>query len=122
MEKASSTKDREDYDDYDDDIAQCPVLKDKLDSLTVEQKQEMRKKYEELVKPALKKAAGKQVEEDKKEKKDKAGKAEEKEKEKEKEKGKGRKPHPRLATLRQSQGSCPFMNSSSWNMRVSRAD
>ena len=110
MERTSSTKDREDIDE--DDIAQCPVLKDKLDSLTPEQKREMRKKYEELVKPTLKKLGAKQTEEDKKEKKAAP----------EEKKSKTRKQHPRMAELRNSQGSCPFMNSSNPEGQFSRAD
>ena len=89
------------YDKYeDDDIAQCPVLKDKLDSFTPDQLKEMRQKYDEIVKPMMKK---KKNEEEKKESKPTV---------KEEKKSKTKTRHPRFEKYRESQGACPYMNTS----------
>ena len=100
MEKTTSTKNEEEYDDM-DDIAQCPVLKDQLSSLTPEQVKEMRSKYDAIVKPMLKNRP-KAAEEEKKEKTTPP----------EEKKSKVRKQHPRFEKYKQSQGSCPYMNTS----------
>jgi len=105
MERTTSTKEEEkekEQDKYDeDDIAQCPILKDKLGSYTPEQLKEMKAKYDAIIKPMMKMKKG-GVEEEKKEK---PAATEEK-------KPKIRQRHPRFETYRQSQGSCPYMNTS----------
>jgi len=99
MEKTESSKKEENSDE--DDITMCPILKDKLDSLTPEQMKEMRTKYDSIVKPMMKK----KKEEEKEEKKTDGSKEEEK-------KSKVRKQHPRFEDYRKSQGACPYMNTS----------
>ncbi len=89
--------------DEDDDIAQCPVLKDQLGTFTPEQLKEMRKKYDEIVKPMMQKNKKKE-EEEKKECPEKAV--------REEKKAKVRGRHPRFEKYRQSQGACPYMNTS----------
>jgi hypothetical protein len=100
-EPTKSTKPKEES-DSDDDIAKCPVLKDKFDSLSPEQRQQMKSKYEEIVKPMLKKKAQELKEEDKKETKPKTDPSKPKEK----------KQHPRFEEYRQAQGGCPVMGQS----------
>lgn len=83
-----------------DDIANCPVLKDRFDSFTPEQKKEMKEKYDQIVKPMMQK---KKLEEESKEE----NKAPQEEKKK-----KARTRHPRFEKYRESQGACPYMNTS----------
>jgi len=81
--------------DSEDDIEDCPILKDQIGNFTPDQLKEMRKKYDEIVKPMVK---NKKAEEAKKEPEPK----------KPEKKGK----HPRFDKYRESQGSCPYMNTS----------
>jgi len=79
-------------DDIPENIKDCPVLKDKLDTLTPEQLKDLKTQYENVIKPKIEK--------------DKAnanGKAEDK---------KTYKRHPRLKEFQNQQGSCPYMNMS----------
>lgn len=92
-----------DASDSEDDIADCPVLKDQLGNFTPEQLKEMRRKYDEIVKPMIK---NKKAEETKQEPEAK------------KPKKKGR--HPRFDKYRESQGACPYMNTSTFYLELVR--
>ncbi len=96
-----TTKAEEESDE--DDIEQCPILKDRLSSLTPEQIKEMKTKYDQIVKPMIKKRKEeKGAEEEKKEGKPAP----------EERKPKVRKQHPRFEKYKNAQGSCPYMNTS----------
>ena len=78
-----------------ENIKDCPVLKDKLDTLTSEQLKEMKVQYENIIKPKINKDKGS----NKNEEEEKNGK-------------KIHKRHPRLKEYQDQQGSCPYMNMS----------
>ena len=99
-EDKHENKDKKYKSDSEDDIADCPVLKDQMGSFTPDQLKEMRKKYDEIVKPMMR---SKKAEEEKKH---------EEEIPKEEKKSKKKSRHPRFDQYRQSQGSCPYMNTS----------
>jgi len=88
-----------------DDIEMCPILQDKLDSLTDEDKKKLRQQYNKIIKPGLQK------------KKQDTKKADEKKEEASKQKQR----HPRLKQFQEAQGSCPAMNSSTSVNRANRA-
>jgi hypothetical protein len=85
--------------EYDeDDIEQCPILQEKINSLSKEEKDRLRDQYNKLIKPKLQAKKKEQAKSDTDEKKS--------------EKPKARERHPRLKQYQQAQGACPVMNSS----------
>lgn len=80
--------------DSEDDIADCPILRDQMGNFTPEQLKEMRKKYDEIVKPMIKSKKAEEVKKEPEAKKPKKGR------------------HPRFNKYRESQGACPYMGAS----------